>query len=53
MRARQKIESVRDFERFLRRQGFTRAEARTIASVGWRAIQTTPAGEMQGGGDKS
>lgn len=38
MRARENIASPRDFEGFLRKHGFTRGEAKAIASLSWKAV---------------
>ena len=35
---RQKVRTLRDFEWFLRRDGFSRQEARTIASAGFKPL---------------
>ena len=35
---RQKIRTLRDFEAFLRRHGFSRQEARTVASAGFKPL---------------
>lgn len=48
MRVRDKIRCKRDYERFLRRHGWTAMEAKRIVSVSWNMFRTAGAAKLTG-----
>ena len=45
---RAKINGIRDFERFLKKRGFTGEEAKVIAVGGWKLLLTKQRGNSAG-----
>lgn len=46
MRPRANIHNIRDFEKFLLRNGFSRSEAKTIAGHGFKRLDNSPEGDV-------